>query len=238
MLVVENISKSISGKQILKNISFNVDEGQIFGYLGPNGAGKTTTIRIILGLYDQFTGEIKFNGNLSFKDQKKNIGFMLEDDGLYGNLTLLENINFYLDIYELDPQKVKRTTDDLLLKFNLSEEQNSKVSTFSHGMKQKASFIRSIIHEPRLLILDEPFSGLDPDMQGILRDHLIYLMNEKGTTIFFSSHNLYEVDRLCDKIAIIKDGEIKLEEYLHKLKIQSENEDYNLEKVYFKYVNE
>ena len=105
-------------------------------------------------------------------------------------------------------------------------------------MKQKAAFIRSIIHDPKLLILDEPFNGLDPDMQGVLRDHLLYLLKEKGTTIFFSSHNLYEVDRLCNKIAIIKDGEIKLEEYLGNLKNKSKNEDYNLEKVYFKYANE
>jgi len=163
---------------------------------------------------------------------------MLEDDGLYGNLTLLENLEFYAKIYKLDFQKVKKITDNLLLKFDLSANKDNKVSTFSHGMKQKASFVRAIIHDPKLLILDEPFNGLDPDMQGVLRDHLLYLLKEKGTTIFFSSHNLYEVDRLCDKIAIIKDGEIKLEEYLYNLKSQSKNEDYNLEKVYFKYANE
>jgi ABC-2 type transport system ATP-binding protein len=238
MLTLENVSKSINGKQILKNISFGVEKGQIFGYLGPNGAGKTTTIRIILGLYEQFTGQMKFNGNSSIINQKKYLGFMLEDDGLYGNLTLLENLKFYSDIYKLDFQKVRKTIDDLLLKFDLSAVKDNKVSTFSQGMKQKTSFIRAIIHDPKLLILDEPFNGLDPDMQGALRDHLLYLLKEKGITIFFSSHNLYEVDRLCDKIAIIKDGEIKLEEYVHNLKIQLKDEEYNLEKIYFNYTNE
>lgn len=237
MLILENISKSINGKQILRNISFSVEQGQIFGYLGPNGAGKTTTIRIILGLYEQFTGEIKFNSNSAIKNQKKNLGFMLEDDGLYGNLTLLENLKLYAGIYNLDFKKTEKIIDELLLKFNLSASKDKKVSTFSHGMKQKAAFIRSIIHEPKLLILDEPFNGLDPDMQGVLRDHLLSLLKEKGTTIFFSSHNLYEVDRLCDKIAIIKDGEIKLEEDLHHLKSQSKNEEYSLEKIYFRHVN-
>lgn len=238
MLILENISKYINGKQILNNISFNVEQGQIFGYLGPNGSGKTTTIRIILGLYEQYTGQIKLNGNLSLKDQKQNLGFMLEDHGLYGNLTLLENLKFYSTIYNLNFRKIEKTIDDLLKKFDLSAIKNNKVSTFSHGMKQKVSFIRAIIHDPKLLILDEPFNGLDPDMQGVLRDHLLYLLKEKGTTIFFSSHNLYEVDRLCDKIAIIKDGEIKLEENLDHLKSQSKNENYNLEKVYSKYANE
>jgi ABC-2 type transport system ATP-binding protein len=184
MLVLENVSKSIDGMQILKNISFSVEQGQIFGYLGPNGAGKTTTIRTILGLYEQFAGKIKFNGDSSIENKKKDLGFMLEDDGLYGNLTLLENLRFYAKIYQLDFQKVKRTIDDLLLKFDLSARINKKVSTFSHGMKQKTAFIRSIIHEPKLLILDEPFNGLDPDMQGVLRDHLLYLLKEKGTTVF------------------------------------------------------
>ena len=238
MLILENISKSINGKQILKNISFSVEQGQIFGYLGPNGAGKTTTIRIILGLYEQFTGQINFNGDSSINNQKKYLGFMLEDDGLYGNLTLLENLKFYSNIYKLDFQKIKNTIDDLLVKFDLSANKDNKVSAFSHGMKQKVSFIRAIIHDPKLLILDEPFNGLDPDMQGVLRDHLLHLLKEKGTTIFFSSHSLYEVDRLCDKIAIIKNGAIKLEESLHNLKSQSTNGDYNLEKVYFKHVNE
>ncbi len=239
MLTLENVSKSINGKQILKNISFNMEQGQIFGYLGPNGAGKTTTIRIILGLYEEFTGQIKFNGNSSLKNYKNNIGFMLENDGLYGNMTLLENLKFYSDIYKLNFQKKgMKLIDELLVKFDLSTNKNNKVSTFSQGMKKKSSFIRAILHEPKLLILDEPFNGLDPDMQSVVREHLLYLLKEKGISVFFSSHNLYEVDRLCDKIAIIKDGEIKLEETVHSLKSRAENKAYNLEKVYFKYVNE
>ena len=209
MLTLENVSKSINGKQILKNISFNMEQGQI-----------------------------KFNGNSLLKNYKNNIGFMLENDGLYGNMTLLENLKFYSDIYKLNFQKGMKLIDELLVKFDLSTTKNNKVSTFSQGMKKKSSFIRAILHEPKLLILDEPFNGLDPDMQSVVREHLLYLLKEKGISVFFSSHNLYEVDRLCNKIAIIKDGEIKLEETVHSLKNRAENKAYSLEKVYFKYVNE
>ncbi len=237
MLVLEKISKSLNGKRILKNISFSVEKGSIFGYLGPNGAGKTTTIRIILGLFKPDSGIIKLFGEPLTDQSKYKIGFMLEVDGLYNNLTLMENLELYANIYGVDVHHILPGIDYLLAEFELDKNKENKIATFSKGMRQKLSFIRSIIHKPKLLILDEPFSGLDPDMQSVMRDHLLYLSKKENTTIFFSSHNLYEVERICDKIAIIKQGEIVVSEDLNKLKSSYEENKSNLEKIYFKAIN-
>jgi len=237
MLRLENVSKSIGSKTILKNISIHVEAGQIFGYLGPNGAGKTTTIRIILGLYEKYSGQVRYNGFESPSVYRNQIGFMLDTDGFYGHQTLLENLKFYAELYGVSFKDQSKYIKELLVLLDLNNAKEDKVSSFSHGMKQKASFIRSIIHQPKFLILDEPLNGLDPDMQSVLRDQLLFLKEKKGTTIFFSSHNLYEVERLCDKIAIIKNGEIKLEENLSALKDTVEGQEYSLESIYFQYSN-
>jgi ABC-2 type transport system ATP-binding protein len=238
MLVLENVSKSIGGKRILKNVSLTIDKGTIYGYLGPNGAGKTTTIRIILGLYEQFTGRVGLAGDPPTPLDKSEVGFMLEDDGLYGNMTLRENLRLFAEIYMTDIARTKQRIDDLLARYGLREVENDRVSTFSHGMRRKSAFVRAVMHGPKLLVLDEPFNGLDPEMQATLREHLRHLVEDRGTTVFFSSHNLYEVDRLCDKIAIIKDGEIKLEEYVDRLRSNADNGDYNLERAYLRFVHE
>lgn len=233
MLKLKNICKKLSGKNILSNISFEVDEGEIFGYLGPNGAGKTTTIRIILGLYKPDSGDLKIIDNSIDRKIKNKIGFMLETDGLYGELTLTENLKLYADIYNLDFRTIQNIIDDLLKKYDLIDMKQEKIAKFSKGMKQKLAFIRSIIHKPKLLILDEPFNSLDPDMQSIMREHLLQLSKKHNTTIFFSTHNLYEVERICDKIAIIKDGEIKLSENIKNIKSLDQYKNMSLEDIYF-----
>lgn len=235
MLTLDKVSKYLNGRRILHDISFDVDAGSIFGYLGPNGAGKTTTIRIILGLYEQYTGTIKF-GNVSIGDFDKNrMGFMLENDGLYGTMTLLDNLKLYADIYQQDFPCISGRIDELLERFDMMEAKSEYVFTFSHGMRQKASFIRSILHDPELLVLDEPFSGLDPDMQMVLREYLNHLSKDRNTTIFFSTHNLYEVERLCDQIAIIRSGEIIIKGHVEEMLDETYD---NLEKLYFHCIHE
>jgi ABC-type multidrug transport system ATPase subunit len=154
---------------------------------------------------------------------------MLEDDGLYGNMSLFENIKYYLSLYNVDYDKIKSELTDMLKLFELYNVKDNKIASFSKGMKRKTSFIRAILHQPKLLILDEPFNGLDPAMQQIMRDKLLRMVRQRGTTVFISSHNLYEVERICDDIAIIKNGRIKIEGGLDRL--LSENYS-NLEGLY------
>ncbi|UCF04432.1 MAG: ABC transporter ATP-binding protein [bacterium] len=233
MLVLENISKSLGRKRILSDISFEVREGSIFGYLGPNGAGKTTTIRIILGLFEQDRGSVMIAGLSPTVASRRRIGFLLEGDGLYNDLTVDENIALYAGMYGLDLESTRDKIDNLLELFELNHVRSQRLSTFSRGMKRKTAFVRSIIHEPRLLILDEPFNGLDPDMQGLMRESLLRLSREQDTTIFVSSHNLYEIDRICDRIAIIKDGVLKVNDATVDLKERYRREGMSLEDVYF-----
>ncbi|MFH0733721.1 MAG: ABC transporter ATP-binding protein [bacterium] len=232
MLELININKSIKGKDILKNVSFSINEGEILGFIGPNGAGKTSTIRVILQLYTNYSGQVKYYNQEINQALKYQIGFMLDSDGLYDNLTLFENLNFYADIYKIDFKSVINENNILLSDLDLIDVMFNKISTFSRGMRQKVSFVKSILHKPKLLILDEPFTGLDPDMQVVMRDTLLQL-NKRGTTILFSSHNLYEVERLCNKIAIIKDGQIKLFESIQNLRNIDITKEFNLEKIYF-----
>jgi ABC-2 type transport system ATP-binding protein len=236
MLTLSNISKSLGGKRILRNVSFNVAEGRIFGYLGPNGAGKTTTIRVILGLYERYEGTILFGVPPAPAVDRRAIGFLHEDDGLYGARTLRENLRIYAEIYGVDAHRAGRVIEELLSLYDLSGVVDGKIATFSHGMRRKAAIVRAILHEPRLLVLDEPFNGLDPDMQVVARDHLVRLARERGTTVFFSSHNLYEVERICDTVAILQDGEIKLVEDVSNLRERSAHEEYGLEQIYMRIV--
>jgi len=233
ILKVENLNKSLGGRPILKDVSFSVEKGQIFGYLGPNGAGKTTTIRLLLGLYKADSGSIIIDGQKLDAKAKAKVGFMLEEDGLYSELTLVENMKLYAGLYNLAYQSVSQRVDELLSIFDLQDEKNSKVGIFSRGMRKKAAFIRALLHDPQLLLLDEPFDGLDPDMQAVMRAYFIKLAKEQNKSIFMSSHNLYEVERLCRKIAVIRKGQIQLCDTIEHLKARIDNKDVSVEDIYF-----
>lgn len=182
ILRLEHVTKYLNGERVLSDVSFNVEAGSIFGYLGPNGAGKTTTIRILLGLYGNYTGTVTVAGEPLGEFDRSGIGFMLEDDGLYDHLTLIDNLKLYADIYRLDYRRVSERVDHLLTAFELRDVKGDRVRTFSHGMRQKAAFVRSILHGPRLLILDEPFNGMAPEMQHVLRE----LIGEKRLLIMIA----------------------------------------------------
>ena len=233
ILQIENLNKALGGRSILKEISFSLERGDIFGYLGPNGAGKTTTIRLLLGLYKADSGRMLYGGHEMDARSRAEIGFMLEDDGLYAELSLIDNIKLYAGLYNLSFGAISGRVDELLEAFGLRDERNSKVTIFSKGMRKKAAFIRSLIHDPRLLNLDEPFDGLDPDMQAVMRDYLIKMAAERGKTIFLSSHNLYEVERLCQKIAIIRQGKILVNNSVENLKKRIAKKDISVEDIYF-----
>ncbi len=212
MIEVQNLTKTFNGKTVLNGISFEVKEGEIFGYLGPNGAGKTTTMRIILGLLKPTSGNVLVQDqNLGENEELRNkVGVLLENDGLYDGLSAYENLDYYAQLYGIsDGVARKRRIGELLDFVALSDRRAEKVGTYSKGMKRKLGLVRSMVHNPDILFFDEPSSGLDPEAQRMVRDLILRLSTEEKRTVFLNSHDLDEVQRVCTKIAILQDGEIK-----------------------------
>ena len=206
---LENIEKILVDHKILKGISFTVERGEIFGYLGPNGAGKTTTIRIMLGLYKFDSGVLDVMGqDIQKSETRKRIGFVLDLDGLYDGMTARENLLFYAKIYGEDITDER--IDQVLGLVELSGRGDDRVHTYSTGMRQRLALARAMVHDPEVLILDEPTSGVDPSGQIQIRKIMLNLAHKEKKTILLSSHNLDEVQRICNRIAIIDRGEIKL----------------------------
>jgi len=214
---IDNIKKKIGKREILKGISFDVEAGDIFGYLGPNGAGKTTTIRILLGLLQPDAGEIKILGqNISEASTRLKIGFSLDPDGLYDAMTARENLKYYADIY--DTARDGANIDRVLKIVGLADRADDRVSAYSKGMRQRLSLARSMVHGPEVLILDEPTSGVDPTGQIEIRKILLEIAHTEKKTVLLSSHNLDEVQRICNRVALIDRGEIKLYGELESLR--------------------
>lgn len=212
MIEVQNLTKTFNGKTVLNGITFEVKEGEIFGYLGPNGAGKTTTMRITLGLLKPTSGNALVLGqNLGENEGLRNkVGVLLENDGVYDKLSAYENLDYYAQLYGLsDSIERKRRIEELLDFVGLSNRKKDKVGNFSKGMKRKLGLVRAMIHNPDILFFDEPSSGLDPEAQRMVRDLILRLSTEEKRTVFLNSHDLDEVQRVCTKIAILQDGEIK-----------------------------
>ena len=206
VIEVKNLVKDFGGRRVLDGISFEVEEGEVFGYLGPNGAGKTTTLRIILGLLNPTSGEAMVMGkNLAEDDEaRKKIGVVLENDGLYEGLSAFDNLEYYAQLYDVSNRKEK--IEDLL-RFVGLYGRNEKVGFFSKGMIRKLAIARAIINDPEVLFLDEPSAGLDPEAQRMVRN-LILELSKEGKTVFLNSHDLDEVQRICDRIAILQRGKI------------------------------
>lgn len=214
---LENVKKTLGGREILKGISFSVERGDIFGYLGPNGAGKTTTIRILLGLFQATSGKVYFQGkDIILDETRRKIGFVLEADGLYNNLTAIENLDYYSRIYGLPKSRPK--IGEVLNSVGLGDRARDRAGTFSKGMRQRLALARAMVHDPEILILDEPTSGVDPSGQIEIRQIMLDLAYKGEKTVFLSSHNLDEVQRICNRIALINKGEIRLYGALERLR--------------------
>jgi ABC-2 type transport system ATP-binding protein len=217
MIDVQDLTKTFNGKTVVNGLNFHVQEGEIFGYLGPNGAGKTTTMRIILGLLRPTSGKaLVFGDDLGSKDElRRKVGILLENDGLYDGLSAYENLDYYAQLYNV-PDRDKKIRN--LLDFaGLLERKGDKVGTFSKGMKRKLGLARAMIHDPDVLFLDEPSSGLDPEAQRMVRDLILHLAKEKRT-IFLNSHDLDEVQKICSKIAILHRGTIQAYDKVENLR--------------------
>lgn len=218
IITVENLQKAFKGRAVLKDITFSVKKGEVFGFLGPNGAGKTTTMRCMLGLLHPDAGSaLVFGENLAESDRLRGrVGVLLEKDGLSDRLTARENLDYYARLYEI-PQREERVRE-ILESVGLAGRGESLVGTFSTGMRRKLGIGRAILHRPGVLFLDEPSAGLDPEAQLMVRDLIADLSREEEMTVFINSHNLDEVQRVCSTVAILHDGRIRAFDTVERLR--------------------
>lgn len=206
---VRGLSRSFDGREILRDVSFTVGHGEIFGYLGPNGAGKTTTIRILLGLLAPGAGEVRVLGrDLAVDDDaRQRIGVLFENNGLADRMSAADNLAYYAGLYGVEDPAER--IDELLALVGLADRRDEPVGTFSTGMKRKLGIARAILHRPEVVFLDEPSSGLDPGAQRMVRDLIIELSRREEMTVFLNSHHLDEVQRICSTVAILAGGRIR-----------------------------
>ena len=211
MIEIKNVSKSYDGKvKALNDISFKIDNGEIFAFIGHNGAGKTTMIKSLVGILDFDSGDIFINGKSIKKEPiecKREMAYVPDNPDLYENMTGLDFINFICDIYDVSLEERKTNIEKYSKMFEMDGKLGSDISSFSHGMKQKVALIAALSHNPDVLIMDEPFVGLDPKAVFDMKE-VMHKMAKEGKTIFFSTHILDVAEKLCDRVAIIKKGEI------------------------------
>ncbi|WP_291648446.1 ABC transporter ATP-binding protein [Clostridium sp.] len=232
MLEIIKFSKSYkNGKRAANNVSIKVNSGEIFAFIGHNGAGKTTTIKAIVGILEFDEGEILIDGD-SIKNNpikcKKKIAYIPDNPDIYEALTGIQYLNFIADIYKVSKEEREKLIKLYSEKFEITSSLGDLISSYSHGMKQKLVIISALIHKPKLLILDEPFVGLDPKASHILKEEMKKLCKE-GVAIFFSTHVLEVAEKLCNKVAIIKDGNIVSQGKMDEVKGNSSLEDIFME---------
>ena len=211
MLEIKNYSKTYGeGKKAADNVSLTVESGDIYGFIGHNGAGKSTTIRAVVGVLDFTEGEIYIDGH-SVKDEpmecKRVTAYIPDNPDLYENLTGIQYLNFVADVFGINTaereEKIKKYAD----LFEITDSLGDMISSYSHGMKQKVAIISALIHDPKLMVMDEPFVGLDPKAAFTLKE-IMHEMCRNGSAIFFSTHVLDVAEKLCNKVAIIRKGRI------------------------------
>ena len=225
VLEVKNINKFFGKKQILKDISFDIEEGEILGFVGPNGSGKTTTIKIILGLQKASSGEVYINGeNIkeNFENAIKKVGAIVESPDMYMYLSGLDNLKLVANYYNISHDKI----DSIVEFVGLKDRIKDTVSKYSLGMRQRLGIAQAILNKPNLLIVDEPTNGLDPSGIIEFRKMLKELAKKEKMSIFISSHNLAEIENICDKVLLINEGEIVSLDVLHE---KNDKDKYKLE---------
>lgn len=210
MIEIKNVTKKYGDKIAIDNITFNVEDGSIFAFIGHNGAGKTTLIKSIVGIHDFDEGDILINGKSIKKNPiecKKEMAVVLDNPEMYENMKAIDYINFICDMYDVDQETREKNIKKYAKLFDIDNKLNNPINSFSHGMKQKVALISALAHDPKVLIMDEPFVGLDPkavyDIKEVMNE-----MIKDGKIIFFSTHILDVAEKLCSKVAIIKNGKL------------------------------
>jgi ABC-2 type transport system ATP-binding protein len=210
LIEAQNLVKKYGEKTSVNNVNFSVCGGEVFGFLGPNGAGKTTTIKTIVGLLQPTSGTVRvagFDVQTQPMDAKEVTGFVPDTPNLYLKLSARELLRFVGDLYGMPAAKVEERIDELLRLFDLTEVRDDLIDSYSHGMKQKTALAAALIHDPKVLVLDEPTVGLDPKSARLIKDILRQLA-DRGAAIFLSTHILEIAERMCDRIAIIDHGTV------------------------------
>ncbi len=229
ILKCENLNKNIHGKKIIKDVSFDIKEGEILGFIGPNGAGKTTTIKLIIGLQKLNSGKIEINGydiKNDFERAIEKVGTIVENPDLYMYMSGYNNLKLVANLYKgIDKKRI----DEVVKLVGLENRIKDKVSKYSLGMRQRLGIAQAILHKPNLLILDEPTNGLDPEGIKHIRDLLKELAEKENMSIMISSHNLSEIENVCNKICIIQNGEIIEETGIEDIKNEVTGGEYTIE---------
>lgn len=228
MLSVKNIVKYYGKNCAVNNLSFEVENGEIFGLLGENGAGKTTTFRIIMGLLDCDSGSVLLDGKKIDYSITDKIGFLTEERSLLTKMTVKEQIIFYGSLKGMEEDEILKKLDTLLKEFEILEYKNRKIKELSKGNQQKIQFISAVINDPKLLILDEPFTGLDPINVELFKNY-IRKLQKKGCSIIFSSHQMEHIEEFCEKLVILVKGKSILEGYIKDIK-----KDYRKKNIFIK----
>ncbi|MCS7131367.1 MAG: ABC transporter ATP-binding protein [Hadesarchaea archaeon] len=240
MIELQGLTRKFNGLTAVDGLTFEVKEGEIFGLLGPNGAGKTTTVRMLCCLIKPTSGKAFVCGYEVGKDALKIreiVGLLPEAPGLYGELSAYRNLEFYAKLYGVPKQKREENIERFLRMLGLWERRNDPVATFSKGMQQKLAIVRAMVHEPKVLFLDEPTAALAPESAKIVRDFILELKREQRT-IFLCTHNLYEAERLCDRVAIINSKLIAIGSPIElERKFGSDKTEVHLERVNKKIVD-
>jgi ABC-2 type transport system ATP-binding protein len=210
LIQTQNLVKQYGDKVAVDHVSFDVYSGEVFGFLGPNGAGKTTTIKMIVGLLQPSTGMVKVAGydvQAQSLQAKASSGYVPDTPNLYAKLSARELLRFVGDLYEMKREKIEARIDELLRLFDLAAVGNDLIDSYSHGMKQKIAMAAALIHDPKVLVLDEPTVGLDPKSARLMKD-MLRQMADRGAAVFLSTHILEIAERLCDRIGIINKGQL------------------------------
>lgn len=212
MITIKNVTKTYNGKfNAVDNMNLNIKDGEIFGLLGPNGAGKTTTIKMITGISEISSGEIEINGINITKNPvqaKEQFGYVPDSPDMFLKFTGIEYLNFMADVYNVSKENRKNRIEELSIRFEMENALGDKIQSYSHGMRQKIIIIGVLIHKPKVWILDEPLTGLDPKSSFILKEMMREHVNE-GNTVLFSTHVLEVAEKVCDRVGIINKGKLK-----------------------------
>ena len=238
MIQIKNVSKAYKkGNNIINNLNLEVKDGEIFGFIGPNGVGKTTTIKMITGILKIDEGDILIDGKSIITDSleaKKRIGLVSDNPDVFLKLTGMEYLNFIADVYNISEEERMKKIEELAKLFELEFDLDSKIQSYSHGMKQKLIIIGVLIHNPHNWILDEPMTGLDPkasfNLKQLMREHA-----KQGNTVFFSTHILDVAEKLCDRIGIINNGKLVFVGTYEEIK-QEFKENKSLEELYIEII--